>query len=589
MQMFQTALLEFVYLSLCIVAVTGSAGESHGSQTTSAPLPNSNHEWCYHDCDNNPSQWYHIPNSDCGGLRQSPINIDTSKLTVDPNLLEFIFTNFSNPHSMKLLHNTGHTVKCELEEGMVEIEGGGLHHQYSTIQFHFHWGNTDENSNGSEHSVDSKRYPMEMHIVSLRKGLSVDQAKADPEGIAVLGFFIDVIEENKETPEIWKNFTSYLMNITEKDSTVEIYDKISIMDLLGEVNLTTFYRYNGSLTTPECNEAVVWTVFQQPIKISKDLIKLFPQTMNYHDVYRPSQHLNCREVYASPAIQHNAMQEHSWCYDDHCEYSPSLWDKLPDSRCGGARQSPINIDTQNVTYNPNLNNFTFTNFSNPHSMKYLINTGHTVKCVLEEGMVEIEGGGLHHQYSTIQFHFHWGNTDENSNGSEHSVDSKRYPMEMHIVSLRKEFCVEQAKRDSEGIAVLGFFIEVTDDDDKPQSWKTLTSYLHQIKEKDSTVFINESISIDDLLGDVDRSTYYRYEGSLTTPECNEAVLWTVFKQPVRVSKNLVKMFPSSMGYYDVYRSTQPLHNRNIYTSTAPASPAPFPLLLLLCLGLVGAK
>lgn len=31
-----------------------------------------------------------------------------------------------------------------------------------------------------------------MHIVSLKKGLTVEEAKADPEGIAVLGFFINV-------------------------------------------------------------------------------------------------------------------------------------------------------------------------------------------------------------------------------------------------------------------------------------------------------------------------------------------------------------------------------------------------------------
>lgn len=31
-----------------------------------------------------------------------------------------------------------------------------------------------------------------MHIVSLKKGLSVEQAKVDPEGIAVLAFFLNV-------------------------------------------------------------------------------------------------------------------------------------------------------------------------------------------------------------------------------------------------------------------------------------------------------------------------------------------------------------------------------------------------------------
>lgn len=99
----------------------------------------------------------------------------------------------------------------------MEISGGGLGHVYSTLQFHFHWGSSD--SHGSEHMVDSHRYPMEvtdrstaavaswwqhsardhlnctfeqMHIVSRRKDLTLDQAVQTPNGLAVLGFFIEV-------------------------------------------------------------------------------------------------------------------------------------------------------------------------------------------------------------------------------------------------------------------------------------------------------------------------------------------------------------------------------------------------------------
>lgn len=43
----------------------------------------------------------------------------------------------------------------------VEVSGGGLNGTYSTIQFHFHWGNA-EHLEGSEHEVDGKRYPMEV-------------------------------------------------------------------------------------------------------------------------------------------------------------------------------------------------------------------------------------------------------------------------------------------------------------------------------------------------------------------------------------------------------------------------------------------
>lgn len=51
--------------------------------------------------------------------------------------------------------------------------------------------------------------------------------------------------------------------------------------------------------------------------------------------------------------------------------------------------------------------------------------------------------------------------------------------------------------------------------------------------------MTEEISIDDLLGSVDRAIYYRYNGSLTTPVCNEAVVWTVFKESIKIDQNLV--------------------------------------------------
>lgn len=37
-------------------------------------------------------------------------------------------------------------------------------------------------------------------------------------------------------------------------------------------DLAGYYRYNGSLTTPGCNEAVIWTVFTETIPISKNQV-----------------------------------------------------------------------------------------------------------------------------------------------------------------------------------------------------------------------------------------------------------------------------------------------------------------------------
>lgn len=57
----------------------------------------------------------------------------------------------------------------------------------------------------------------------------------------------------------------------------------------------------------------------------------------------------------------------------------------------------------------------------------------------------------------------------------------------------------------------------------------------------TNVSIAAGISLNDLLVGVNRSRYYRYLGSLTTPTCNEAVVWTVFKDPVKVSRDLVSI------------------------------------------------
>lgn len=69
------------------------------------------------------------------------------------------------------------------------------------------------------------------------------------------------------------SFYSYhFLFFISTDTDVNINQTFSIDDLIGNVDLTKFYRYRGSLTTPNCSEAVVWTVFQEPININKNLV-----------------------------------------------------------------------------------------------------------------------------------------------------------------------------------------------------------------------------------------------------------------------------------------------------------------------------
>lgn len=45
----------------------------------------------------------------------------------------------------------------------VGVSGGGLSEAYDSLQFHLHWGN-GSSVPGSEHTVDGKRYPMEVYV-----------------------------------------------------------------------------------------------------------------------------------------------------------------------------------------------------------------------------------------------------------------------------------------------------------------------------------------------------------------------------------------------------------------------------------------
>uniref|UniRef100_A0A9J8D156 Si:ch211-173d10.4 n=1 Tax=Cyprinus carpio carpio TaxID=630221 RepID=A0A9J8D156_CYPCA len=126
---------------------------------------------------------------------------------------------------------------------------------------------------------------MQMHIVSRRSDLNDSTAAKVQDGFAVMGFFIvsriyrvhplegiTILNDN-----LWRKYSTFchISLLKGKIAVIRIMEPFSMHQLLKGVDLSKYYRYNGSLTTPPCDEAVVWTIFKDPIRISKDLQPLY--------------------------------------------------------------------------------------------------------------------------------------------------------------------------------------------------------------------------------------------------------------------------------------------------------------------------
>ncbi|KAM4608175.1 carbonic anhydrase 4-like isoform 2-T2 [Discoglossus pictus] len=203
----------------------------------------------------------------------------------------------------------------------------------------------------------------------------------------------------------------------------------------------------------------------------------------------------------------------------------------------------------------------------------ITNNGHSADVSVSDG-VTVSGGGLPSIYTTKSLHFHWGNGSRP--GSEHQLSGKQYPMEMHIVHVKGNMTLTDAKKDSTGIAVLGFFIDV-DDSANSSRLDNLANFLTQISLPGQMMNLSSYFSVDSLLGSVDRTQYYRYLGSLTTPTCDEAAIWTVFKNAIKVPSSVIKAFTSSIQHnvsgemetlINNFRPPQALNSRLIEASLA---------------------
>ncbi|MEQ2312049.1 hypothetical protein AMECASPLE_026994, partial [Ameca splendens] len=94
--------------------------------------------------------------------------------------------------------------------------------------------------------------------------------------------------------------------------------------------------------------------------------------------------------------------------------------------CGGAFQSPIDIKSELLRFDPALRPIEVQNYNlSPNEQLTLGNNGHSLQISLPPKMYI---SSLRHRYTAAQLHFHWGSSNRPA-GSEHTVKSRRYAAE----------------------------------------------------------------------------------------------------------------------------------------------------------------
>ena len=93
----------------------------------------------------------------------------------------------------------------------------------------------------------------------------------EPDGLAVLGSFYRVTSADNPALD---NFIEALSVVTKTGQKKALARPVTLDAFLPE-DLSMFYRYNGSLTTPGCFESVQWTVFDEVLTISRKQLKKF--------------------------------------------------------------------------------------------------------------------------------------------------------------------------------------------------------------------------------------------------------------------------------------------------------------------------
>jgi carbonic anhydrase len=230
---------------------------------------------------------------------------------------------------------------------------------------------------------------------------------------------------------------------------------------------------------------------------------------------------------------------------DDCKQQPFAYDNGPygqGSWCGACnaevhiperRQAPINISGAQpaplAAIQFNYGNMPLETLKNAANLK-----------VKGQGSIHIDNFG---DYTFEEFHFH--------RPSEEAIENHRSAMVIHLV---------HANAAHTHYAVVGVLVEEgTPEANTGSLMDTLINHFPPPLGPQGNTTINPEYL---LPPPADRGGYFRFDGSLTTPPCTEAVTFFMLKTPIKLSAEQLRQFARRYPMPNA-RDMQPTHGREI--------------------------
>jgi len=185
------------------------------------------------------------------GTKQSPINVLTNTTTtkehtgsvvdIGTNASAVGLENGDNTNTLHFDLTTDITFKG--------VPGLDKDIEATAAQIHIHWG---KDSKGSEHLLQDTQHALEMHLVNTYTS----------SGSTMYTVYARFFKEGSENAYLKKMITAQEATGASRDLTS--FDLLALYPK----SIETVYTYEGSLTTPGCDEKVHWVVIPDILEVS---------------------------------------------------------------------------------------------------------------------------------------------------------------------------------------------------------------------------------------------------------------------------------------------------------------------------------